>query len=534
MHLLPKANTILSSVRDGGVSLWCVQRDEPCTAHEMNIKPENSLWNALASITLCVLLYASRVPFIDDAYITFRYSQRLADLGMLSWNNFGTPVLGTTSVLWTLLVSGLYALGAPIEGGALALTTVVVCCLLYSLHQLAEQVFEDEGVDVSPRLTTAIIAIATLNMPCRVALFSGMETSLYCLLVLRGILSIRSHSALAGVYAGLATLTRPDGLILMVVALMFGRVRLLRTSAAFLLVTLPWFAYSYSVFIEVLPDSVEAKKILYPSPWWANFFMLFEAHSQTSLLAALFCLSGAGLIAGVSMRTIRPFLLWLVLYAGGITASGIKPIFFWYFAPTWLFGVSLGGIAGVAWLIKNRNIAPVALGVSAAAVAGVIGAHSLSQDISLEGPFLREHRYREIVRQFAPSMTPNDTILVGETGILGFGFPANEIIDSAGINSREVREVLKRIRAQAGDDRKYVELAQLPGWGRALIERFQPTYIIAGRSRFGLHALEDDPWFQGLYERLAVFPVEHVQGIGVYRRIVTTGNHSVSEEGTRL
>lgn len=465
-------------------------------------------------------MYAFRVPFIDDAYISFRYSQRLSDLGSLSWNDTGSPVLGTTSVAWTLLVSGLYSLGISVENAALLLTVLIVWLLLFSLHDLTMRILEQTSSREThvAIITTSVITIAAINMPTRTGLFSGMETALYCLLVLRGLVALDARGSLAGVYAGLATLTRPDGAILLPLALVLGSGRRLLYASTFLLVTVPWFFYSYRVYGELLPGSVEAKRLLYPSPWLKNFFMLFEAHSANPVAALLFCLAGAGLCAGFSIRCVRPFLWWLSLYAGGIAISGIKPIFFWYFTPTWLFGTVLGGAAGAAWLLKRGRLSSGRLSGVLTVGAGLIAVYSLSHDVRYESSFLRELRYREIVQSFRDEISPADTILAGEVGIIAFGFPKNEVIDSSGINSREVLTVLKDFKDKLGIDKKFVHFVDLQGWNRLLIERFEPTVIIAARSRFGLDLLEHELWFNELYDVRAILAAEHVGGIGVYRR----------------
>jgi hypothetical protein len=215
---------------------------------------------------------------------------------------------------------------------------------------------------------------------------------------------------------------------------------------------------------------------------------------------------------------VRPFLVWLSLYAGGITFSGIKPIFFWYFTPTWLFGTALGGAAGVAWLLDKGRFSSTQLRSGLAIMACLLVAYSLSRDVRHESWFLRELRYREIVEQFRNETTSADRILAGEVGIIGFGFPENEVIDSSGINSREVRAILKDFRNSLDIDDKYPQFVDLQGWSRVLIEHFKPTVIIAARSRFGLDILENEPWFRELYEVRAILPADHVRGIGVYRR----------------
>jgi hypothetical protein len=476
------------------------------------------LWACSVSLILTAILFLARVPFIDDSYITFRYSQRLSDLGSLSWNNGVQPVMGTTTVLWTILLSGLHTLGLTIEGAALGLTTLLVFLLLSSLLILGERIFHDQGVANRRLITTALIAIVALHVPVRVSLFSGMETTLYCLLVVRCLVSLSSAPVLTGLYAGLAALTRPDGVLLLLIGLIYSRDKRLPVLLSFLATTLPWGIYSFLTFGQILPDSIAAKQILYPSSRLANFLMLFEAHSQNVLHGAIFYVAGAGLCASWFMRSVQPFTLWLVMYAGGIVASGIKPIFFWYFAPTWLFGMFSGGVAGTRFLVLRRNLAPHIIGAILVVIASIVGVHSLRQDLTPQSSFLRESVYREVVSTFKDKITPGDTILVGETGIIGFGFPENTVIDSASLVSLEVRPLLHAARAEAAPELRATELAIVPGWSKKLIEHFSPTWIIAARARFDLINLEADPWFTSRYDRTALFIQHHLGGIAVYRR----------------
>jgi hypothetical protein len=477
-----------------------------------------SAWACAVSSVLTAILFFSRVPFIDDAYITFRYAQRLSELGSLSWNNGVQPIMGTTTVLWTLILSGFHTLGFDIEDAALGVTTLLIATLLYQLLVVAERIFHGVAVNLSKANSAALVTLISLHAPVRVSLFSGMETALYCLLVVRGLLLFGKSPALGGLYAGLATLTRPDGIVLLAVGLISYRKKWLTTLIVFTVSTLPWFAYSLVTFGEVFPDSVVAKQILYPSPWLTNFLMLFEAHSQNLVQGAIFYLAGSGIFAAWFIPLLQPFVIWLVLYASGIVVSGIKPLFFWYFAPTWLFGAFTGGLAGACFLVTRRKTTPRTLSAVFVAGACIVAVHSLRYDLGQQSFFLRESVYRKIVSSFRDRIAPSDTILVGETGIIGYGFPKNMVIDSAGLVSHEVRPILQAARASASPALRTRELATIPGWSRELIEQFTPSWIIAARARFDLINLEEDPWFTAHYERSALYIPQHLGGIGVYRR----------------
>lgn len=477
------------------------------------------IWALMVAAIVTATLFLFRPPFIDDSYITFRYAQRLADMGTISWNDTGAPVLGTTTVLWTGILAAIYRLHLfSMEEGALIVTTTIVFLLVYNLVIFGHECLTRCNVNRSRIVSSLITAIAVSHAPVRISLFSGMETALYCLLVVRALMLLPTSPAIAGVYTGLATLTRPDGLILLVVGLLWaGRYRLVFL-VTFLIPTVPWFIFSSTHFGELLPGSVEAKQILYPSGWLQNFLMFFEAHTQDSLQGALFCLGGAGLFGAMSISRLRPFLVWLPLYALGITVSGVKPIFFWYFTPTWLVVLAIGLLGGSCWLAVRRHMPAKAFVAGFGVGVLLLGSYSLRQDVSGQGGFLRERVYREIVAQYHDQIRAEDTILVGETGILGFGFPRATVLDSAGLTSREILSLLREVRAHAGKQYAHRELATIPGWSTVLVERMEPRWIIAARGRFDLVALEQAPWFTERYERVSLFIPEHLGGIGVYRR----------------
>ena len=81
-------------------------------------------------------VYLFRVMFFDflndDAFISFRYAQNLAEHGELTYN-LGERVEGYTNFLWTVLMAGVIYLGGDVMIWSKALSigfgigTLVVC-----------------------------------------------------------------------------------------------------------------------------------------------------------------------------------------------------------------------------------------------------------------------------------------------------------------------------------------------------------------------------------------------------------------------
>ena len=89
-------------------------------------------WPVVVATALLVP-HALMFDFVnDDAYISFRYAQNLAEHGQLVFN-LGERVEGYTNFLWTVLLAGLLKLGllpevwSRVLGTAAAIGTLFVC-----------------------------------------------------------------------------------------------------------------------------------------------------------------------------------------------------------------------------------------------------------------------------------------------------------------------------------------------------------------------------------------------------------------------
>lgn len=163
-----------------------------------------------------VLLVAHNLRFwpwtLDDAFITFRYAENLAE-GLGPVFNPGERVEGYTNFLWMILLSGAHALGAD------TLTAAKALGALLTLASTALLCVGDRIVPAMPRKTALAAALLSATSPLvtRWSL-SGMEVSLLLLLLLSAVLlhlrdreQPRLGGAVAlGVLCALASMTRPD------------------------------------------------------------------------------------------------------------------------------------------------------------------------------------------------------------------------------------------------------------------------------------------------------------------------------------
>jgi len=202
------------------------------------------------------------VPQSDDAYISYVYARNLVEGNGLVFN-FGEYVEGFTNLLWTLLVAGGLRLGlqAELVGHILGVCSgvgVLVATYWYARTDLPESRAWLAGL--APWLVLSSVSFALWST-------SGMETPLFVALVTVALAAqIRGRMGWAAVAVALATLTRPDGVILG--AVLFGahllahRLRGLRAwapplSYAAVLVLLTLFRLVY--YGALLPNTFYAK-----------------------------------------------------------------------------------------------------------------------------------------------------------------------------------------------------------------------------------------------------------------------------------
>jgi hypothetical protein len=164
------------------------------------------------SLSVCTKLHWGPQT-VDDAYITLRYAANLL-VGHGFVYNAGDPVLGTTSPLYTLLIW----MAAAVSGEkdlpflAFAINIAVDTLNVVLLRALAFELG-------ATRYTAALVAVAyALSASIVYYGCGGMETVVFIFWLLGAFNAyLRKWSVCAFVCAGLAAVTRPEGLALIVV-----------------------------------------------------------------------------------------------------------------------------------------------------------------------------------------------------------------------------------------------------------------------------------------------------------------------------
>jgi len=209
-----------------------------------------------------------RLWLCDDAYISFRYAENLAQGHGLVFN-VGEWVEGYTNFLWTALLGGLGFLGLDIPYTALALNLLSFgLAVLFTALTVARN---------SPKPLMIPFAALALGASWGFTTFasSGLETMPAAALVVAGMLA-SGRPWLSGTLLILAALARPDhllfwgamGLALASEDLLYGAGpwlrrlrwrRYLAFTAPLVLLFVPWFLLRWVAYGELFPNTYYAK-----------------------------------------------------------------------------------------------------------------------------------------------------------------------------------------------------------------------------------------------------------------------------------
>lgn len=299
----------------------------------LNLNAISPLWkeglvvSLVLSLSGLILLWANPGYPVDDAAITYRYAQKIAQ-GQGFVYNIGQPVQGTSTPLFTLLLAlAAWSGGDLIRVGVwLGMAATCVNCLLVYLI----------GRALRGRFTGALAALLfATNAHVAANASSGMETPLYLSLVLAAFLAYHQRSSsLSMILAGLCALMRLDGLAVgatLWLTWLWQRRRFPgKETSLFLGVVLPWFLFAQLHFGTVVPLSLLAKQSD-PSgaePLWMVRFFLNSPFEMLWLPVMLY-VSWLLAVDEKARKSALPLVIWFVLYLTAYTLVGIDE-YDWY------------------------------------------------------------------------------------------------------------------------------------------------------------------------------------------------------------
>jgi hypothetical protein len=368
----------------------------------------------------------------DDALITFRYADRIAS-GLGFTYNDGERVLGTTTPLWTLLLSGASRLGLAIPGSAdvfnnlfdaLSLLLVIWIGARAGGHRTA--IFTGILYGISPLLVRSTSY--------------GMEAPLFNILSVGAmVLFIRGRAGWTGVLLGLAAWTRLEGILLAgcVVLLSVRRPRdLAWTVGMFGLVIAPWILFATSYFGSPLPHSLQAKLVhTYRPDHLDTLHFLFAEGPIRTVLGTL---GVAGAVLAVRAR--NSALLLPVLFAGAYATFyviGHPNPYEWYLPPLYLPMSLFGGyaLAQAMGVLKGPRLW-IAVALTFALGGGtLLGTYMLRQ--AREWRAMVEGSYVPLADWISSQTSEDDRVFCGDIGYIGYR-TGRWIVDASGLVSEEV------------------------------------------------------------------------------------------------
>ncbi|HEY69306.1 MAG TPA: hypothetical protein G4O08_01855 [Anaerolineae bacterium] len=475
---------------------------------------------------------------VDDAYITFRYARNVLGGAGLVYNP-GEAVLGTTSPLYALILTGL----GSVSGGSQAPLPMIA----WLLNTLADGITCWLFIRMADRLDRRNAGLAAAFV-WAVAPFSvtfaigGMETSVLIALMMATLYMYVSRCPKpTALLASLCLLTRPDSLLL-VGPLVLERLRQtlpegrfnrkpIRISlgeiAAFTLPLLAWAAFGFWFYGNPIPHSITAKTAAYLLPPEAGLVRLLQHYATPFLAHETFGLwwIGAGLLLYPvlhvigSLEIIRrqpetwPMLSYPWIYFA-VFALANPLLFRWYLVPPlpmFFLGVFLG-IERLGRSLKFHHLTTV---FAALAVALSLRTWRLHPDHGPDRPapemaFIRlELLYEQVAIALVDEIQPGQVLAAGDIGTLGYLTDA-PILDTVGLISTEATRYYPLPAAD------YEINYAIP---TRLITDLEPDYLVI-LEVYGRHTLLRDPEFEHMYTRIETIPTDMYgsEGMLIYAR----------------
>jgi len=245
-----------------------------------NVLRRNLLLIFLLVFSICIdLAWHSYVGLVrDDAYITYRYAENIAN-GEGFVYNAGEHVYGTSSPGFALLLAAWLKVFRDPVIGSLGLDILASLLALFLVWKLLEHT----SLPVEQRAVCLFILIWSDRLLLH--LMEGMELPLVVSCMLAALyFMVKEKPIAAGVSAGWMLWLRLDSALwIMVIAFVFLlHVRRSRRVVVFLLITgliyLPWLIFAQLYFGSVIPLTAIAKQAAYAigeQPWTNRFMVLY-------------------------------------------------------------------------------------------------------------------------------------------------------------------------------------------------------------------------------------------------------------------
>ena len=419
-----------------------------------------ALTGALALLLFNGIVYHNFV--LDDAFITLRYSRHFADGLGPNWNSSGRVEV-YTSFLWMALLAGVAKLGFDLVVSVRVLGFLAVAATwipVYKLWRLWSRETEGSGIG-NPVVFAAVVVGLALTGGVGVASSGGLETPLFMALITwsaylymaerRGGLRERRSGPVPIPWSALAlaatAMTRPEGLIVAGVTGLFvlfdaatmpnrrqAIARAVSWGGVFLAIYGSYFLWRYTYYDYLLPNTFYAKVEPNSVLFERGLAYVYEGGLRLHLLP---------MFVGTAILLTRPKLrhdaVYLIVLCGTMVTAVVFEGGDFIGRTRFLIPVLplmfLGGLAGLAMLLKNLAQRPATAALIATVALGLGGLTLLQDAHDPNLAVVREsHEARQLLGTWISEHTPEDyTIGAFAVGVVGY-YSQREFLDLLGIN----------------------------------------------------------------------------------------------------
>ena len=403
-----------------------------------------SKWPFLYVLLVTGIIFAYLTEWsYDDVYITYRYAHNIAS-GLGFVYNAGERIQSTTTPFFALLLAGLSLIWDDIPKLANLIGAFSLALGAIFIWNLAQS------------WRTPVVGWVSLviypTFPLLLSTVSS-ETPIYLAFCLGSFAFYTQNKYnTTAVFAALATLTRPDGIL---VPALLAAHYLLRNKrpipwkaiTLFLLPTGLWFFFAWFYFGSPLPITLAVKRqhgtmdivqgfahrLIYII---ANYYIVTWQYQLAAIL------SGIGILCAVLLyQQWLLILAWPLIYFLAYTLLGVSPNF-WYFAPLVPgFVIAIG--LGIAWIYHKWQVSITsgpyqrkANQLLSALPLLLIAPIVIRQYTNMSQiPNMLDKRieiYRAVGDWLAINTPPEATVGVLEVGIIGY-YAGRSMIDFAGL-----------------------------------------------------------------------------------------------------
>ncbi len=463
----------------------------------------------LAGVTAAALgiyLLASfnyfRIGFpLDDAWIHQTYARSLAQTGKWEYFHGQFSAGGSTSPLWSLLL----AIGHFLKLNVYVWTYLLGWLCLWGTSLIAELTTRHMIGLYRPALPWVGILVAS-EWHLVWAAVSGMETSLYILLILlffAFLLTEYQNFLLPGLIVGVSVWVRPDAMTLLIplfLSIILKKLPLQNkiknigfAGAGFALLVIPYLVFNLALTGFILPNTFYAKQTEYASLQQIPFNQRFFEQILQPLTGVGIILMPAILVEIYQATQKRDWAiisacLWLIGYPGLYALR--LPVTYQhgrYVMPIIAPFLLLGSLAAAEWFthagnqIINKLFQRTWI-ISAALICTIffaIGAWTYSRDVAII-----ESEMVITARWVAENIPPDTLVAAHDIGALGY-FGSHRLIDLAGLISPEIIPVMRdqAMLANFLNKNNVQYLVAFPNWYPDLIKG--KTVVFSSGSIFG-------------------------------------------------